>query len=104
MLLPSRLLALRLVCSLLSVQNSTSMAATPSSSLDDPQAALENLLNGPAAPPPPGITPNLDNPPNQKVALHIVAILTISFSTCAVIIRIYTKRFVLRTMGYEDCT
>ena len=79
------------------------MAATPSSTSDDPQAALENLLNGPAAPPPAGITPNLENPPDQRVALHIVAILTISFSTCAVIIRIYTKRFVLRTMGYEDC-
>ena len=79
------------------------MAATPSSTSGDPQAALEKLLNGPAGLPPTGITPNLENPPNQEVALNIVAILTISFSTCAVIIRIYTKRFVLRTMGYEDC-
>ena len=79
------------------------MAATPSSTSGGPQAALESLLNGPASPPPAGITPNLENPPNQQVRLHIVAILTISFSTCAVLIRIYTKRFVLRTVGYEDC-
>ena len=103
LLLPSMFLSLQPTYLLLLLQVSTSMAATPPSTSDDLQAALEKLLNGPASPPPAGITPNLDNPPNQQVSLSIVATLTLSFSTCAVIIRIYTKRFVLRTMGYEDC-
>ena len=100
---PIPFFTLRLTWSMLLLHVFTLMAATPSFTSGDAQAALESLLNGPAGPPPPGVTPNLDNPPNQQVPLNIVAILTIGFSTCAVIIRIHTKRFVLRTMGYEDC-
>ena len=79
--------------------------ATPTHSLtpEQSQAALQTLLNGPAGLPPAGVIPNFNNPPNQDTIQYVTTALTLSFATCAVIIRIYTKRFLLRSMGYEDC-
>ena len=53
--------------------------------------------------PPAGVIPNFDKPPNLDVYLYVTAALAMSFTTCAIIIRIYTKHFLLRSMGYEDC-
>ena len=78
-------------------------AATPSPTPDELEAALQSLLNGPAGVPPAGVTPNFDNPQNLDVLLYVTATLTLSFATFAIIIRIYTKHFLLRAMGYEDC-
>lgn len=78
-------------------------APTLSSTPDQLQAELQRLLNGPASIPPAGVIPNFDDPPNLDIFLYITAALAISFATCAVIIRIYTKHFLLRSMGYEDC-
>ena len=78
-------------------------ASMTSPTADQAQAALQSLLNGPAGMPPPGVIPNFDNPPNLHVPFYIIASLTLSFATFAVIIRIYTKYFLLRSMGYEDC-
>lgn len=78
---------------------------TPTRSLTPEQshAALQTLLNGPAGPPPDGIIPNFNNPQNQDTIQYVTTAFTLSFATCAVIIRIYIKRFLLRSMGYEDC-
>ena len=71
---------------------------------DQPQAALQALLNGPASPPPAGVVPNFDDPPqNLIVVLHVTAALCLSVSASCVAIRIYTKHFLLRSIGYEDC-
>lgn len=78
-------------------------ALTLSSTPDQLQAALQRLLNGSAGIPPAGVIPNFDDPLNLDIFLYITAALAISFATCAVIIRIYTKHFLLRSMGYEDC-
>lgn len=75
----------------------------PSPTPDQLQAALQSLLDGPAGIPPTGVIPNFDNPPNKDIYLYVTVTLTIWSATCAVIIRIYTKHFLLRSMGYEDC-
>ena len=80
--------------------------AAPTQSLtpEQSQAALQTLLNGPAGLPPAGVTPNLENPPRNLTSIfHVTATLTLSFTAVTVMIRIYTKRCVLRSMGYEDC-
>ena len=75
----------------------------PSPTPDQLEIALQKLLNGPAGTPPAGIVPNFDNPHNPAVLLYVTVGLTLGFATCAVIIRIYTKHFLLRSMGSEDC-
>ena len=80
--------------------------ATPTQSPTPEQshAALQKLLNGPAALPSPGVVPNFDNPTQYEGSiLYITAALTLSFATIAVVIRTYTKHSLLRSMGYEDC-
>lgn len=67
------------------------------------QVARQRLLNGPAVIPPAGKIPNFGKPPNLDIFLYVTAALALSFATCAVAIRMYTKHFVLRSIGYEDC-
>ena len=76
---------------------------TPSLTPDQLEVALQKILNGPAGIPPPGTIPNFDNPPNLAVLLDVTVGLTVGLATCAVIIRVYTKYFLLRSMGYDDC-
>ena len=78
-------------------------APTPSLTPDQLEVALQKILNGPAGIPPAGIISNFDNPASLATDLYVTASLTVGFATCAVIIRIYTKHFLLRSMGYEDC-
>lgn len=77
------------------------MAAAPSPS-EQAQAELEALLNGPAGAPPPGIRPNFDNPPNLDIVVHLSFAICITFSGLAVLIRIYTRYVLLRSIGYDD--
>lgn len=77
--------------------------ATASSSSGQGQAQLEALLNGPAATPSPGILPNFDNPPNLNISIHLSAAICIPLASLAVLIRLYTKCFILRSIGYDDC-
>lgn len=64
---------------------------------------LEALLDGPATTPPAGIIPRLDNPPNIDTICYLTFSLCVSFASLAVIIRIYTKHFLIRSIAYEDC-
>ena len=77
---------------------------TPSPAVDQAQIAIQKLLDGPARPPPAGVIPNFDNPKEiLKTVFHAVLGVELFLTTCAVIMRIYTKRILLRSMGYEDC-
>ena len=82
-----------------------SMAA-PTQSLTPSQshAAIQALLNGPAVLPPAGVLSNFENPPKNLFSVFLaIAALTLSFATVAVVIRVYTKRCLIRSIGYEDC-
>ena len=63
-----------------------------------------DLLNGPAAAPPSGIAPNFVNPENNYVYFVLTIVLTVTISTLALLMRIYTKNFIIRKVGWEDCT
>ncbi|KAL8784312.1 MAG: hypothetical protein Q9195_009091 [Heterodermia aff. obscurata] len=60
------------------------------------------LLNGPAGAPPAGVRPNLDNPPNLNTASIAAIAVCEAFSALAVMIRLYTKLFLIRSTTYED--
>lgn len=66
-------------------------------------AAEQAKLNGPAMAPPPGAVPNFVDPPNLDHIVILVLTLCMSFSTIAVLLRMYTKLFVLRKIAFEDC-
>jgi len=68
-----------------------------------PPAQQEAILNGPALEPPPGVTPNFDQPPNGNVPTLIVEGILISLSTIAVVLAVYTKLFFVKHIYLEDC-
>ena len=77
--------------------------ATTATSPEQTQAALRTLLEGPAMNPPAGVVPNFDNPSNLDVYLTLCNTLGIAFATVTVILRMYTKVFILRALAWEDC-
>lgn len=79
--------------------------ATPTTTLTPEQSmvALEALLNGPAAPPPAGVTSDFTDPANLHLIGTVVLIICLTLSTLAVLMRMYTKLFVIRSIAPEDC-
>ena len=67
------------------------------------QAALRILLEGPAVSPPAGVVPNFDNPANLDVYVTLCNTLCFVFATLAVVLRMYTKVYILRVLAWEDC-
>ena len=62
-----------------------------------------DLATTPAAPPPPGVTSNLINPPTEFRVLLATCIIAWSFTVPAVVIRLFTKLRVHGRLQYEDC-
>ncbi|KAH8707090.1 hypothetical protein GQ44DRAFT_817960 [Phaeosphaeriaceae sp. PMI808] len=54
-------------------------------------------------PPPPGITPDFDNPPSRAQVIIIVHIVFTSISTLFMGLRFYTARFITRHVRVDDC-
>ena len=77
--------------------------ATTGMSAEQTQAALRKLLEGPAMSPPAGVVPNFDDPANLDVYATLTVTLCVAFSTVAVVLRMYTKVFILRVLAWEDC-
>lgn len=67
------------------------------------QSQLDALLDGPALAPPPGIEPNLVNPPDKIVASYLVTCFSLAISTLAVLVRMYTRAFVVKQVNFPDC-
>ena len=67
------------------------------------QLQIEALLDGPAGLPPAGTLPNIHKAAALKNVFYLTIALSIAFSSSALLVRIYTKRFLLRSMGYDDC-
>lgn len=62
----------------------------------------EEILQSPAAQPPPGVTADFDNPPNHRT--ESIAILTACNAVCTVLffIRVYTRFYLVRRFTLED--
>ncbi|KAI4089059.1 MAG: hypothetical protein LQ344_005630 [Seirophora lacunosa] len=60
---------------------------------------LQVLLNGPALPPPPGVIPQLDHPPNLQGTGIAVQIVCLVLSTIALCMRLYTKTRIIRQLA-----
>ncbi|MCJ1385948.1 hypothetical protein MMC17_009073 [Xylographa soralifera] len=58
----------------------------------------------PVAPPPPGITPNLNNPPNMQAVNITIVVICLTITTPIVCMRLYTKFFITKARGWEDYT
>ena len=78
---------------------SSTTAMTP----EQAQAALQTLLEGPAMSPPAGTIPNFHDPPNLDAFVALTIALCVTFGTLAVVLRMYTKVFILRALAWEDC-
>lgn len=74
---------------------------TPTTSLSPEQ--LQKLLNGPAGTPPVGMIPNFDDPPNLDTYVILTISACMTFATVAVLLRMYTKVFITRSLENEDC-
>lgn len=78
-------------------------SSTTAMAQEQAQAALRTLLEGPAMSPPAGVIPNFHNPPNLDVFVALTIALCVTFATLAVLLRMYTKVFILRALAWEDC-
>lgn len=54
-------------------------------------------------PPPPGIEADLNAPNTNGTAYIIVAVIGIFFATVFVVVRLYTKAILTRSLGWDDC-
>ena len=66
-------------------------------------AQLQALLDGPAGVPPPGVIPNFVDPPNYDTRAVTVMAIGSTVSMFVLLIRIYTKAFIIRSLVLEDC-
>ena len=78
-------------------------SSTTAMTAEQSQVAFRRLLEGPAMSPPPGVIPNYHDPPNLDAMIALTAAVCVTFGTLAVLLRMYTKVFILRALVREDC-
>ena len=64
---------------------------------------FQAIINGPAGRPPAGVTPNFHNPSSLNRFVAPILTLCITFTTLAILTRMYTKKFLIKSWAYEDC-
>lgn len=62
-----------------------------------------NPATVPAAPPPPGVVPNLVDPESLEAVTIAISVLMIVLTLTAVALRFYSTVLVTRSTGLEDC-
>ncbi|KAL6722052.1 hypothetical protein ACLMJK_001157 [Lecanora helva] len=65
-------------------------------------ASSADPLDQPIAPPPPGVTPNLDHPAWRSCGVVPVTVVFLSLSTIFLLLRLYTKLRIIKIFGLED--
>ncbi|KAK5634718.1 hypothetical protein RRF57_010431 [Xylaria bambusicola] len=65
-------------------------------------AELRDLLNGPGLTPPPGVIPNLDNPPSKDMLARCVIGVFLTLGSIFVFLRVYGVLFVLKRRYASD--
>ncbi|KAL8724487.1 MAG: hypothetical protein Q9166_007921 [cf. Caloplaca sp. 2 TL-2023] len=68
------------------------------------QVQAQALLDGPAMAPPTGMKPNFTSPEDHHKLFVWTIVLTITVSTLALLMRMYTKIKIIRKVGWEDYT
>lgn len=68
-----------------------------------PDWLQEIILNGPALAPPPGVTSNLEHPPNMNVLGIAVVTLCLAVSTIVFSLEAYAKLYCMKKVHIEDC-
>lgn len=66
------------------------------------QEELDALLAAPALDPPPGVTPNFENPPNKNGLAVAVTTLCIVISTLCLFLRAYVRMWREKTIHKEE--
>ena len=61
------------------------------------------ILEGPAMDPPAGLVSNFVNPENLYTSIAGAQIACYTIATVAVALRVYTKAFITREFGWDDC-
>lgn len=64
---------------------------------------VQKLLNGPAMAAPAGTHYNFVNPENLNDWFILTIVLCLVVSTLAVSARVYTKIWIIKKIGWEDC-
>lgn len=77
-------------------------SSTKAMSSEQTQAALRELLEGPAMSPPAGVISNFHDPPNLGALVTMTVTLCMGSGTLALVLRLYTKAFILRVLKWED--
>ena len=70
----------------------------------DPSSLPQSVLDSPAAAPPPGVIPNMINPPSTGYLLISVESILQGLMMCFVFNRIYAKAFIARKWTWDDMT
>lgn len=65
--------------------------------------SLQRLLEGAAGSPPPGIIPNSTSGPNFQVFNKLSMGFCVTLAAIAVLLRMYTKTFIIKSLALEDC-
>ena len=60
-------------------------------------------LDTPALKPPPGVIPNFDNPAGVQGEIFATLIVCLVVSTIFVWSRLYTRYFIIKSQGWDDC-
>lgn len=63
---------------------------------------LKEVLEGPGLKPPPNVIPNLINPPTKQHINLLCQVTCLTLSSVFVLIRMYTKIYVMKNHGWED--
>ena len=64
--------------------------------------ASATMENYPAAPPPPGVTPNFVDPETRAPAVIAVSAVCLGLMWPVLTTRLYSKAWILRTFGWDD--
>ena len=60
-------------------------------------------LSCPGLQPPEGVIPNFTNPPSLENIQIAATVVCIALATLATVLRMYTKMFIIKAIGWEDC-
>ena len=65
--------------------------------------SLQDLYDTPGLAPPPGVLPNFSNPVSRADSMRIVSSVSMAVAIGFVILRVYSRLWITRTFGKDDC-